>query len=67
MVSALAKLATIPRDYSGDKSQEIGSEVLLTLASLKVAQVCTCTTFKQIELESPGWSGFVKNSKPDQT
>ena len=24
-------------------------------------------TSKQIELESPGWSGFVKNSKPDKT
>ena len=22
---------------------------------------------KRIELESPGWSGFVENSKPDQT
>ena len=24
------------------------------------------TTFKRIELESPGWSGFVENSRPDQ-
>ena len=29
--------------------------------------VCTHITSKQIELESPGWSGFVINSKPDQT
>ena len=24
------------------------------------------TAFKRIELESPGWSGFVANSKPEQ-
>ena len=24
-------------------------------------------TSKRIELESPGWSGFVENSKPDET
>ena len=24
-------------------------------------------TSKRIELESPGWSGFVTDSKPDQT
>ena len=29
--------------------------------------VCTHITSKRIELESPGWSGFVINSKPDQT
>ena len=29
--------------------------------------VCTHIAFKRIELESPGWSGFVMNSKPDQT
>ena len=29
--------------------------------------VCMHITFKRIELESPGWSGFVENSKPDQT
>ena len=35
--------------------------VLITLASLKVAQdVCKCTTSKRIELESPGWSGLVR-------
>ncbi len=30
-------------------------------------QLCSITTSKRIELESPGWSGFVENSKPDQT
>ena len=29
--------------------------------------VCTHITFKRIKLESPGCSGFVINSKPDQT
>ena len=29
--------------------------------------VCTHITFKLIELEGPVWSGFVTNSKPDQT
>ena len=29
--------------------------------------VSTHINFKQIELENPGWSGFVANSKPDQT
>ena len=30
-------------------------------------QLCSITTSKRIKLESPGWSGFVTNSKPDQT
>ena len=29
--------------------------------------VCTHITSKRIELEYPGWSGFVANSKRDQT
>ena len=29
--------------------------------------VCMHITSKRIKLESPGWSGFVANSKPDQT
>ena len=29
--------------------------------------VCMHIASKQIELESPGWSGLVENSKPDQT
>ena len=29
-------------------------------------QLRSITSSKQIELESPGWSGFVENSKPDQ-
>ena len=43
--------------------------MFLTLESLKLAQVHTCTTAKQIELESHGWSGLVGfefASKPDQ-
>ena len=32
----------------------------LTLGSLQVAQVHTCTNAKQIELESRGWSGLVR-------
>ena len=43
--------------------------MFLTLGSLKLAQVHTCTTAKQIELESHGWSGLVGfefASKPDQ-
>ena len=43
--------------------------MFLTLESLKLEQVHTCTTAKQIELESHGWSGLVGfefASKPDQ-
>ena len=36
-------------------------------AEKTMTQVYTCTTFKRIELESPDWSGFVENSKPDHT
>ena len=36
-------------------------------AEKKMTQVHTCTTFKRIELESPGWSGFLTNSTPDQS
>ena len=32
-----------------------------------IYQLCSITTFKQMELESPGWTGFVKNWKPDKT
>ena len=32
-----------------------------------IYQLRSITTSKQIELESPGWSGFVTNSNPDQT
>ena len=34
--------------------------MFLTLESLKLEQVHTCTTAKQIELESHGWSGLVR-------
>ena len=30
-------------------------------------QLCSITTSKRIELESPGWSGLAENSQPDQT
>ena len=30
-------------------------------------QLCSITASKRIELEIPGWSGFVENSKPDTT
>ena len=37
------------------------------LILLEVYQLCSITTSKQIELERPGWSGFVENlAKPDQ-
>ena len=29
--------------------------------------VCMYITSIRIELESPGWSGFVETSRPDQT
>ena len=29
--------------------------------------VCIYITSKRIELESPGWSGFVANLRPDKT
>ena len=32
-----------------------------------IYQLRSVTTSKRIELESPGWSGFVTNSKSDQT
>ena len=39
----------------------------LTMRGKKPAHLCMHLTSKQVELESPGWSGFVTNSKPDQT
>ena len=36
-------------------------------SSILLYQLCSITASKRIELESPGWSGFVTNSKPDQT
>ena len=45
---------------------------MLGMGSVKVFcclmyQLRSITTSKRIELESPGWSGLVENSKPDKT
>ena len=32
----------------------------------KLQNICTHITSERIELENPGWSGFVENSEPDQ-
>ena len=45
---------------------------MLGMGSVKVFcclmyQLRSTTTSKQIELEGPGWLGFVENSIPDQT
>ena len=56
------------RGLSWGSADDCFSFFLLSFWSVKVAQdVCKYTTSKRIELESPGWSGFVENSKPDQT
>ena len=30
-------------------------------------ELCSIATSERIKLESPGWSGFVENLRPDQT
>ena len=64
---------TNEREYGAPETDgiyEFESTTLLTpltkLGEL-AHHVCTHITSKRIELESPGWSGFVINSKPDQT
>ena len=39
----------------------------ITVAKRMIQNVCAHMTAKQIKLESPGWSDFVANSKPDKT
>ena len=42
------------------------SEVLLYMNQTRIF-LLSYITAKRIELDSPGWSGFVANSTPDQT
>ena len=50
------------------RAERLGNCYLhLTMHQKKYAHLCMHVTSKRIELESPGWLGFVENSKPNQT
>ena len=51
------KLIVIPCDKRKAGNAKIR---VLTMQKKKPAHLCTHTTFKQIELERPGWSGLVR-------